>query len=79
MEGEIYGGLKQSPFIQNHHSLSYGAAEKNCIGAGGPGFRTLQVLRGLFTSSTASISPGCFGISWEVETILMRLRAADTL
>ena len=32
MEGEIYAGLKRSPFMQKHHALSYGAAEKNCMG-----------------------------------------------
>ena len=79
MEGEIYGGLKQSPFMQKHHALSYGQQRKTALVPRGPGFRPLLVLHGLFTSSTASISPGCFGASWEVETILIRLRAADTL
>ena len=40
LEGEIYAGLKRSPFMQKHHALSYGAAEKNCIGAQGTWFQT---------------------------------------
>ena len=27
--------IKGSPFMQNHHAMSYGAAEKNCFGAWG--------------------------------------------
>ena len=56
-----------------------GSRGKTASVPGGPGFRLLLVLHVLFTSSTASISPGCFGTSWEVETILIRLRDADTL
>ena len=79
MGKEIYGGLKQSPFMQKHHALSYGQQRKTAWEPGGPGFRPLLVLHGLLTPSTASISPGCFGASWKVEAILIRLRAADTL
>ena len=79
MEREIYGGRKRSPFMQKHHALSYGQERKTAWEPGGPGFRPLLVLHGLFTSSPASSSPGCFGASWEMETILIRLRAADTL
>ena len=79
MEGEIYGGLKWSRFMQSHHALSYGAAEKNCINAWGTWFLTSAGLPWPLCSSTANISPGCFGTSWEVETILIRLKTADTL
>ena len=79
MERKILGGLKRSPFMQKHHAFSYRQQRKTAWEVGGPGFRPLLVFHGLFTPSPASISPGCFGASWEVETILIRLRAADTL
>ena len=56
-------------FIQKHHALSYRAAEKNCIRAQGTLFQTSAGLARPIYSSTASISPGCFGASWVVETI----------
>ena len=70
---------KEIPFMQKHHALSYGQQRKTASVPWGPGFRPLLVLHGLLPPSPASISPGCFGASWEVETILIRLRAADTL
>ena len=70
---------KEVPFMQKHQALSYGQQRKTTSVAGGPGFRPLLVLHDLLTPSTASICPGCFGASWEVETILIRLRATDTL
>ena len=79
MESGNIWKIKAVPIHTKAPCLVIQAAEENCISAGGPGFRPLLVLNGLFTSPTASISPGCFGTSWEVETILIRLRAADTL
>ena len=66
----MYGGLKQSPFMQKPHALSYGQERNTAWEPRGPGCRPLLVLHGLLTPSTASISPGCFGASWEVETII---------
>ena len=70
---------KEVPFMQKHHALSYGQQRKTASVPWGPGFRPLLVLHGLFTPSSASISPECFSTSWELETILIRLRAADTV
>ena len=71
--------IKAVPIHAKAPCLVIQVADKNCISAGGPGFRLLLVLHGLLTPSPASVSPGCFGASWEVEIILIRLRAADTL
>ena len=49
--------------------LDMSEQRKTALVPSGPWLRPLLVLQGLFTSSTASISPGCFGASWEVETI----------
>ena len=75
----MYCGLKGHIHSKTQGLVIWGSRGKTASVPGGPGFRLLLVLHVLFTSSTASISPGCFSTSWEVETILIRLRDADTL
>ena len=77
-EGNIWR-IKAVPIHEKTPCLVIRAKGKTASVPGGPGFRPLLVLHGLLPPSPASISPGCFGASWEVETILIRLRAADTL
>ena len=80
MEGETYCALK-GHIQPETPCLSYGAAEKNCIRAQGTLFQTSAGLARPIYSSTASISPGCFGASWVVETItdqVDRYRQFDT-
>ena len=61
--------IKGSHSLKNTMPCHNGQQRKAASVPGGPWFRCLLVLHGPFTSSTASISPGCFGTSWEVETI----------
>ena len=49
--------------------LDMGEQRKTTLVPSRPWFRSVLVLHSLLTSPTASISPGCFGTSWELETI----------
>ena len=61
--------IKGSHSSKKTRPCHMGLQRKTALVPGGPGFRPLLVLRGLLTSSTARMSPGCFGTSWEVEAI----------
>ena len=65
----MYCGLKVLHSCKTTMPCHMGQQRKTASVPGGPWFRHLPVFHGLFTSSTASISPGCFGTSWKVETI----------
>ena len=61
--------IKGSHSLKNTMPCHNVQQRKTASVPGGPWFRCLLLLHSLFTLSTASISPGCFSISWEVETI----------